>query len=37
MTGSPLRVAFAGLAHSHPYTDAANVRALAAGIARGDR
>lgn len=32
MTGSPLRVAFAGLAHSHPYTDAANVRALGAEV-----
>lgn len=30
MTGTPLRVAFAGLAHSHPYTDATNVRALGA-------
>ncbi|PRB13276.1 hypothetical protein CQ042_13935 [Microbacterium sp. MYb62] len=28
----PLRVAFAGLAHSHPYTDAANVRALGAEV-----
>ncbi|MHC9046711.1 Gfo/Idh/MocA family oxidoreductase [Microbacterium saperdae] len=28
MTGSGFRVAFAGLAHSHPSTDAANVRAL---------
>lgn len=27
MIPSPLRVAFAGLAHSHPFTDAANVRA----------
>lgn len=32
MTGTPLRVAFAGLAHSHPYTDAANVRALGAEV-----
>lgn len=32
MSGTPLRVAFAGLAHSHPYTDAANVRALAAEV-----
>ncbi|WP_136041785.1 hypothetical protein [Microbacterium sp. A20] len=32
MTGSALRVAFAGLAHSHPYTDAANVRALGAEV-----
>ncbi|MFK3677135.1 Gfo/Idh/MocA family oxidoreductase [Microbacterium sp. NPDC090218] len=32
MTRSPLRVAFAGLAHSHPYTDAANVRALGAEV-----
>ncbi|MDF2508181.1 MAG: hypothetical protein K0Q52_2040 [Microbacterium sp.] len=32
MTGSPLRVAFAGLAHSHPFTDAANVRALGAEV-----
>ena len=32
MTGSPLRVAFAGLAHSHPYTDAANVRAAGAEV-----
>ena len=28
MTDSPMRVAFAGLAHSHPYTDAGNVAAL---------
>lgn len=27
MTAAPLRVAFTGLAHSHPYTDAANLRA----------
>jgi predicted dehydrogenase len=32
MTGTPLRVAFAGLAHSHPYTDAGNVRALGAEV-----
>lgn len=32
MTGSALRVAFAGLAHSHPSTDAANVRALGAEV-----
>lgn len=32
MTGTPLRVAFAGLAHSHPHTDAANVRALGAEV-----
>lgn len=32
MTGTPLRVAFAGLAHSHPSTDAANVRDLGAEI-----
>lgn len=32
MSGTPLRVAFAGLAHSHPYTDAANVRALGAEV-----
>lgn len=32
MIGSPLRVAFAGLAHSHPYTDAANARAMGAEI-----
>ncbi|MFJ6533471.1 hypothetical protein [Microbacterium sp. NPDC091662] len=32
MTGTPLRVAFAGLAHSHPYSDAANVRALGAEV-----
>ncbi|MDF2559360.1 MAG: hypothetical protein K0R99_806 [Microbacterium sp.] len=32
MTGAALRVAFAGLAHSHPYTDAANVRALGAEV-----
>ena len=32
MTASPLRVAFAGLAHSHPSTDAANVRDLGAEI-----
>ena len=32
MTGSPLRVAFAGLAHSHPYADAQNVRALGAEV-----
>lgn len=32
MNGSPLRVVFAGLAHSHPYTDAANVLALGADV-----
>ncbi|KJL32079.1 hypothetical protein [Microbacterium oxydans] len=32
MTGSPLRVAFAGLAHSHPSTDAATMRALGAEV-----
>jgi predicted dehydrogenase len=32
MTGTGLRVAFAGLAHSHPSTDAANVRALGAEV-----
>lgn len=32
MTASPLRVVFAGLAHSHPSTDAANVRDLGAEI-----
>ena len=32
MSGTPLRVAFAGLAHSHPYTDAGNVRALGAEV-----
>ena len=32
MTGTPLRVAFAGLAHSHPYTDAANVQSLGAEV-----
>ncbi|MCT9821206.1 hypothetical protein N3K63_13055 [Microbacterium sp. W1N] len=32
MTGTALRVAFAGLAHSHPYTDAGNVRALGAEV-----
>jgi hypothetical protein len=32
MTGSPTRVAFAGLAHSHPYTDAGNVSALGAEV-----
>lgn len=32
MSGTPLRVAFAGLAHSHPYADAANVRALGAEV-----
>lgn len=32
MTASPLRVVFAGLAHSHPSTDAANVRDLGAQI-----
>ncbi len=32
MTGAGLRVAFAGLAHSHPSTDAANVRALGAEV-----
>lgn len=32
MTGPRLRVAFAGLAHSHPSTDAANLRALGAEV-----
>jgi predicted dehydrogenase len=32
MTPPPLRVAFAGLAHSHPHTDAMNARALGAEV-----
>ncbi|UNK70746.1 hypothetical protein [Microbacterium sp. H1-D42] len=32
MTAAPLRVAFAGLAHSHPHTDAANALALGAEV-----
>ncbi|WP_341976486.1 hypothetical protein LTA6_001043 [Microbacterium sp. LTA6] len=32
MTESPLRVAFAGLAHSHPHADAGNVLSLGAEI-----
>jgi predicted dehydrogenase len=32
MTGRPVRVAFAGLAHSHPYTDAQNLVALGADV-----
>lgn len=31
-TAAPLRVAFTGLAHSHPFTDAANVRGLGADV-----
>lgn len=32
MSPHPLRVAFAGLAHSHPYTDAANMLTLGAEV-----
>lgn len=32
MSASPLRVVFAGLAHSHPSTDAANVQGLGAEV-----
>lgn len=32
MTGTPVRVAFAGLAHSHPWTDAGNLLRLGAQV-----